>query len=257
MRSGREWVYSGEGSSTTHQQEPDIFYALIAAVLDWAGLVSDLRLDLLLKLLLAVVLGGAVGLEREIAGKPAGLRTNILICVGAALLTDVSIEISRGKLPGVQLGDPSRLAAQIVSGIGFIGAGTIMQARGTVTGLTSAATIWVVAAIGITVGAGLYLEAAGAGVLVALVLAGLGTMEHKLRRAKRVMNCTVRTRPAYPLSELESLLGSSGIRILDVRTFDHTEDRVFELRLAGPSRQYEVMTAKLIGQADIFGVQVD
>src|SRR5438034_9037887 len=102
-------------------------------------LIGALRLDLLLKLVVAVVLGGAIGLEREIAGKPAGLRTNILICVGAALLTDVSVHLT-GPLPGEpRQFDPSRIASMIVSGIGFIGAGTIMQARGTVTGLTSAA----------------------------------------------------------------------------------------------------------------------
>ncbi len=121
------------------------------------------------------MLGGAIGLEREIAGKPAGLRTNILICMGAALLTDVSIGLVTNS-DGTRVGDPARLAAQIVTGIGFLGAGTIMQARGTITGLTSAATIWVVAAIGITIGAGHYLEAAGAGVLVTLVLAGLGNI---------------------------------------------------------------------------------
>jgi len=181
-------------------------------------------------LALAVVLGGAIGLEREIAGKPAGLRTNILICVGAALITDVSIRIT--TIPE-RLGDPSRLAAMIVSGIGFIGAGTIMQARGTVTGVTSAATIWVVAAIGITVGAGFYVEATGAGALVTLVLAGLGTLEHKLRRARRVLSCTIRTKPGYPASELESILGVSGIRIIGQRVYDHAEDRVFELKLSG------------------------
>ena len=219
--------------------------AIIAAVAGqlpaWNELVATMRLDLLFKLTLAVILGGVIGLEREIAGKPAGLRTNILICIGAALLTDVSIQITTGKLPGTQLGDPSRLAAQIVSGIGFIGAGTIMQARGTVTGLTSAATIWVVAAIGITIGAGQYLEAAGAGLLVALVLAGLGTLEHKLRRARRVLGCTIRTRTAYPWKDLEEALGASGIRMLEKHVFDHAEDRVFELKLAGPARQFDVV----------------
>jgi putative Mg2+ transporter-C (MgtC) family protein len=203
-----------------------------------------------------VVLGGAIGLEREIAGKPAGLRTNILICIGAALLTDVSIEITRGKLPGTQIGDPSRLAAQIISGIGFIGAGTIMQARGTVTGLTSAATIWVVAAIGIAVGAGLYIEAVGAGLLVALVLAGLGTLEHRLRRARRVLSGTIRTRPGFAHEELESLLGVSGIQILGMRIFDHPEDRVFELKLSGPARQFDIVTEKLIVHDDIYGVHI-
>ena len=111
-----------------------------------------LRVDLLVKLSLAVLLGGIIGFEREIAGKPAGLRTNILICIGAALLMDVSTRI--GIVDGRRVGDPARIAAQIVSGVGFLGAGTIMQSQGVVTGLTSAATIWVVAAIGMTVGAG-------------------------------------------------------------------------------------------------------
>jgi putative Mg2+ transporter-C (MgtC) family protein len=216
-------------------------------------LAEALRLHLLGKLSLAIVLGGAIGLEREIAGKPAGLRTNILICVGAALLTHVSIAIT--TIPE-RLGDPSRLAAMIVSGIGFIGAGTIMQARGTVTGLTSAATIWVVAAIGIAVGAELYVEATGAGALVTLVLAGLGTLEHKLRRARRVLSCTIRTRPDYPPAELESILGASGIQITGQRIFDHAEDRVFELKLSGPARQYDIVTEKLLAHEDIFGVHM-
>ena len=217
--------------------------------------MAELRLDLLLKLVMAVVLGGAVGLEREIAGKPAGLRTNILICVGAALLTDISIEIVKGA-EGVRLGDPGRLAAQIVSGIGFIGAGTIMQARGTVTGLTSAATIWVVAAIGIAIGAGKYMEAAGAGILVTLVLAGLGTLEHKLRRARRVLSCTIRTRPAFPASELEAILASCGIRVMGKRVFDHADDRVFEMKLTGPARQFDIVTEKLLTHDDVFGVHI-
>jgi putative Mg2+ transporter-C (MgtC) family protein len=118
---------------------------------------SVLRLDLLAKLLLAVILGGAIGMDREVKRKPAGLRTNILICLGATLLTDVSVRMAIGP-DGARIGDPSRLAAQIVSGVGFLGAGTIMQGGGIVTGLTSAATIWVVAAIGIAIGAGQYLE---------------------------------------------------------------------------------------------------
>lgn len=228
--------------------------AVASALPDWSDIVATMRLDLLFKLALAVILGGVIGLEREIAGKPAGLRTNILICIGAALITDVSIEITRGRLPGIQPGDPSRLAAQIVSGIGFIGAGTIMQARGTVTGLTSAATIWVVAAIGITIGAGQYVEAAGAGLLVAIVLAGLGTLEHKLRRARRVLGCTIRTRPGWPPEELEAALRASGIKMLERRIFDHSDDRVFELRLAGPARQFDVVAEKLMKIEGILGV---
>ena len=199
------------------------------------------------------MLGGVIGLEREIAGKPAGLRTNILICVGAALLTDVSI-LMVSDSQGNRLWDPTRVAGQIITGVGFLGAGTIMQARGTITGLTSAATIWVVCAIGITVGSGAYLEAAGAGLLVAIVLAGLGNVEHRLRRARRVLSATIRTKPAFPLEALQEMLGNSGINIVSRQIFDHNEDRVFELKLSGPSRQFDVVTDKLLAEDGILGV---
>src|SRR3989442_10568858 len=120
------------------------------------GLVRDLRLELLLQFVLAVVLGGAIGLERELKGKPAGLRTNILISIGATLFTVLSIRMAAER------GDPGRVAAQILAGVGFIGAGTILHTRGAVTGLTSAATIWVVAAIGMALGTKAYVEAEGA-----------------------------------------------------------------------------------------------
>ena len=229
------------------------FIEVVAGLPSWADIVATMRLDLLVKLALAVVLGGVIGLEREIAGKPAGLRTNILICVGAALLTDVSVQITFAP-DGTRFGDPSRIAAQIVTGIGFIGAGTIMQTKGAVTGLTSAATIFVVAAIGVAIGAGQYMEATGAGLLVALVLAGLGTLEHRLRRARRVLSCTIRARPGHPIDEIEDALSASGIRIIDKRVFDHGEDRVFELKLAGPARQFDVVSEKLLTHDGVFGV---
>ncbi len=151
-----------------------------------AELLSDLvarhpqlRLDLLGRLLLAMILGGAIGWERSWAGKPAGLRTNILICVGATLLTDVGMGMAR-----TAAADPSRLSAQIVSGIGFLGAGTIIQARGTVTGLTTAATLWVVGAIGIAVGSGHFLEATGTTLLVLIALMPLSWIEGWLDRQR-------------------------------------------------------------------------
>lgn len=136
--------------------------------------IEVLRLDLGAKLLVAILAGGAIGLERELRHKPAGLRTNVLICLGSALLMDLSMRIA-----GSQGGDPGRIAAQVVTGIGFIGAGTILHTRGTITGLTSAATIWVVAAIGLTAGAGLVFEALGATVTVMVVLVGLGWLERR------------------------------------------------------------------------------
>ncbi len=216
-------------------------------------LTDALRLDLLLKLGLAVVLGGAIGLEREIKGKPAGLRTNILICIGSALLTDVSLRI--GIVEGGQrVGDPARLAAQIVSGIGFIGAGTIMQGGGMVTGLTSAATIWVVASLGIAIGAGFYVEAAGTGALVTIVLAWLGRLEHRLRRVQRVVQYTIRAKPGTAFDEVRGVLDAHGIRIMSHEIYDHADDRTFELRLIGPAMQFETVPDKLLSRNSVISV---
>src|SRR5438128_5771188 len=107
-----------------------------------------------IRLLLAAVLGGLIGIEREIRDKPAGLRTNILICVGSALYMSLSAEIA--QLLG---GDPTRIAAQSISGIGFLGAGAVLHSHGFVLGLTTAATIWVVAGVGLAAGSGKYLVA--------------------------------------------------------------------------------------------------
>lgn len=114
------------------------------------------------RLVLAAILGAAIGFERERTGKEAGLRTNILICVGAAMFTVLATRLATP-------GEATRITANIVTGIGFLGAGTIIRERGRVHGLTTAATIWVVAAVGMAAGGGLYLEAVGAAILVLLI----------------------------------------------------------------------------------------
>lgn len=226
---------------------------LQASATVWQELIVGYRLDLLLKLIFAVLLGGAIGLERQIAGKPAGLRTNILICLGSALLMDLSMNL-RG--PDGRVGDPARLAAQVVTGIGFLGAGTIMQSRGTISGLTSAATIWAVAAIGLTIGAGFYTEGLGAGVMVLLVLLVLGHLEHRLVRAQRTAPATVRAKVATDFAPLEQLLHDSGVKVIERRVYDHPRDRVFELRLRGPAPQFEVARDLLLERDDVFDVTV-
>jgi putative Mg2+ transporter-C (MgtC) family protein len=127
-------------------------------------------------MILAVVLGAAVGAEREISGKPAGLRTNILICLGAAVFTIISKHL---VAPGDSI---SRIAAQVVTGVGFLGAGAIIQDRGGVHGLTTAATIWLVASIGMACGARLYALAAITAGLAVLVLIGLARVVEPLER---------------------------------------------------------------------------
>lgn len=133
--------------------------------------MSDLW-GIVLKVGLSALLGGAIGAEREHTGKWAGLRTHMLIAVGAALLTDVSISIGAVHGP-VQGWDPGRIAAQIVSGLGFIGAGTIIQSRGAVHGLTTAAGLWVAGAIGLAVGGGFYDEAVVTTIALLVILAAL------------------------------------------------------------------------------------
>ncbi len=123
-----------------------------------------IELEMVLRLLLAAVLGAIIGYQRERANKPAGLRTHILICVGAALFTITSIY-------GFGVTDQARVAAGIVAGIGFLGAGAIMRrGEGVVEGLTTAATIWTVAAIGLAAGAGLYLFSAVTAGIILIVL---------------------------------------------------------------------------------------
>ena len=127
--------------------------------------------DMAWRLLLAAGLGAAIGLEREYRQKPAGLRTNILIAVGSALFTILSLEMTRG------VGDTSRVAGQIVTGIGFIGGGAIMRNRDTVHGMTTAATIWVNAAIGVGAGMGQYSLATFTAALTLVVLVVLPPVE--------------------------------------------------------------------------------
>lgn len=119
----------------------------------------------------AALCGGIIGIERELKNKPAGFRTNILICLGS------SIYMAAGFLIHDKTADPTRIAAQVVTGIGFIGAGCIIQSGGQVQGLTTAATIWVVAAIGIVAGAGYPLLALTAAVMVVITLAVLHSIE--------------------------------------------------------------------------------
>jgi putative Mg2+ transporter-C (MgtC) family protein len=168
---------------------------------------------------------------------------------------DVSLRV--GLVDGHRVGDPGRIAAQIVSGVGFLGAGTIMQGQGVVTGLTSAATIWVVAAIGMTVGGGYYVEGIGAGLLVTFVLAGLGGLERWVQRARRVVSATVRARVNTAEEEIAATLRAHGIHIEDQHVFDHEQDRTFELKLSGPSRQFAVATSALLAQDFVYSVHVD
>jgi putative Mg2+ transporter-C (MgtC) family protein len=127
-------------------------------------------------ILLATFLGAAIGLERELSGKAAGLRTNLLICLGAAIYTIISRRMIAGD------GSTTRIAAQIVTGVGFLGAGALIQDRRGVHGLTTAATIWLVASIGMACGAGFQDLAVFSTLIAIIVLAGLSKLAKPLEQ---------------------------------------------------------------------------
>ncbi len=218
----------------------------------WPDLVRELRLDLLWALVMAMVLGAAVGLERELHGKAAGLRTNILICVGAALYTQLSLYLAGPE------GDPGRIAAQIVTGVGFIGAGTILHARGAISGLTSAATIWFVAAIGIAVGAGATLEATGATLLVLLVLGLLRPLEKYVHRYGGVSRVTVDVEPRpEAISEIERIVVQAGLEIQELRSEQHGDRMTVHVSMRGPSRLHDKVRLELMRPSGAYTVYVE
>jgi putative Mg2+ transporter-C (MgtC) family protein len=133
-------------------------------------MVSDQ--DIIIRIFIAAVLGALVGLERERQGQPAGLRTHIILVVGSALTMTLSINLAIQFRPLVPNGDPARLAAQVVSGIGFLGAGAILRYGPNIKGLTTATSLWTMAIVGLAIGAGHYLSgvAATALILIALIL---------------------------------------------------------------------------------------
>jgi putative Mg2+ transporter-C (MgtC) family protein len=208
------------------------------------NLIDIFRLELMLQLGLATLLGGAIGLERELGGKPAGLRTNILICLGSVLYTHISIALLGGL---ANAADPTRVAGQIVTGVGFIGAGTILHARGAIVGLTSAATIWVVAAIGVALGSGFYLESVGTTLVVLAVLAGLGRIEKLVERQsmRRTISIHARQGPTV-LEELESLVRRAGLEVTTVASRQENVDLVIDFDIRGSKRLHDQLMITLL-----------
>lgn len=133
----------------------------------------------IVRIVLSLVLGSLVGIERKRKGQMAGLRTFSLISMGACIAMMLSIYVCQETV-GLLRGDPSRIAAQVLSGIGFLGAGTIIQMKGSVRGLTTAAGIWMVAALGLTVGVGMYVIATVATILILFILWVLERIEHRM-----------------------------------------------------------------------------
>lgn len=190
------------------------------------------QLEIVWQLVLACLLGGLVGLERESHGRPAGFRTHILVCLGSTLVMILSIT----AFQDFPVRDPARLAAQVVSGIGFLGAGTIMREGATVKGLTTAASLWVVSGIGLAIGARFYVAAAITTTLVVGVLILLDRFERRVIHTKR-RNLTVvaKDRPGQ-LGSIATALGRYGISIkgVDMEAVEENEETRIQLFLEIP-----------------------
>ncbi len=171
--------------------------------------------EIALRLGLAVVIGGAVGFERESQNLPAGFRTHILVCVGATLIMMVSAYGFTGPL--AEMADPSRIAASVVTGIGFLGAGTILRQRGSIRGLTTAASLWAVSAIGLAVGIGFYLGSLLTTLIVLISLLVLGRLDRVFLSSRRVKRLSLQLPDRVGLmGEIANIFTDLNINILKI-----------------------------------------
>lgn len=174
----------------------------------------------IIRLVVAAVLGGVIGLERQQRHKSAGLRTHILVCLGSCLVMILSVKLYLG-VQGMTNADPARLAAQVVSGIGFLGAGTIMKEGLTIKGLTTAASLWVVAGVGLAVGAGEYVGAIATTVLAGLALTYLPKFERLYGCGPSQVALGVKSvdKPGQ-IGRIGSYLGTKNVSIVDIKIDD-------------------------------------
>lgn len=188
----------------------------------------------IVRLGVAAVLGGLIGLERELRHKPAGLRTNMFICFGAAMFTVLSDELAAGFG-----GDHTRIAAQIIPGIGFIGAGSILHARGSVTGLTTAATLFVAASVGMAAGAGLYITAIFATALILIALVALGHFERRFSLKHQAVTYEVTGDTAETLlKQVNRVLDEQRLAMRDVHAASSAAQARVVFTVVGDEREH-------------------
>lgn len=215
--------------------------------------------EMWIKLGLSVACGAAIGFERELSDKPAGLRTNMLICVGSTLITmtSISLALSYGSRQ-VNIADPGRIAAQIVSGIGFLGAGTIIQARGAVHGLTTAATIWVMAGIGLAIGTGYYAPAVATTVLLLGILAALGWLERHITRPHHFVyfHVSARREPGV-IDALNDLAEEHNLRLPDLSLSSREGRMKLEFALTCTTRVRDDLIEELLDLDAVEEVRVN
>ncbi len=210
----------------------------------------------LICVVVAAMCGAIVGLERESRAKPAGLRTLILICLGSTIFTLVSLYLATQK----QMADPARLAAQIIPGIGFLGAGAIIRSRGTVVGLTTGATIWAVAAVGVTIGAGYVV----AGVVFTLLILGVLTLAQRMewiitgRCVHRGTTVVYRADHGKTWPRLQAILDEYRIAGADVAHGRRDEgEKTFSVQFCTAHREHRSILRDLAEVREVLSIDVD
>lgn len=212
-------------------------------------------IEVVLKLVLAIALGGLIGLEREASQKPAGFRTNILVCVGSAMMMMLSVMLIQSK--GGTTDTLVRMAAGVITGIGFLGAGTILHERGTIAGLTTASTIWLVAGLGLVIGAGYYVPAL---IFTALTMATLILFRKVeasyLRRAQFHYHVKFKPRP-YILSSLRKLALHHGIRLEKLTLKEEAKSFLVTFFFAASEEKEQEFNQGLFDLADIEELKIE
>ncbi len=211
--------------------------------------------EIALKLVLAVALGGLVGLEREASQKPAGFRTNILVCLGSAMMMSLASGLIQAK--GGTGDSLARMAAGVITGIGFLGAGTIVHARGMVAGLTTASSLWVVAGLGLLIGSGYYVPAA---LLTAVVMATLIVFrkleDAYLRKALYHYHLRIRENPDI-LSGLRKLSFHHGIKLEKLNLRKERDAFIITFSFLASEEKEEAFNQGLLRLGEIEELKID
>jgi putative Mg2+ transporter-C (MgtC) family protein len=212
--------------------------------------------EILFRLFLAAVLGAVVGLEREVHGRPAGIRTYLLLCMGSALIMVVSellfFKYEAKGLTDILRADPGRIAAQAITGIGFLGAGVILRYKDTIRGLTTAAAIWVACAVGLAIGAGFYLFGSAVTGLTLVSLVGLKALERRLKKDWYKEMTVVARDEAGQLNRIQEIITKNKFEIVNFGLKKDLERR--EVRASFLLRMRTVHPSRLVLQ-EIFAME--
>ena len=212
-------------------------------------------IDILLKLILAIALGGLIGLEREASQKPAGFRTNILVCVGSAMMMSLAAGLVGAK--GGTGDSLLRMAAGVITGIGFLGAGTIVHAKGTVAGLTTASTLWVVAGLGLVIGSGYYVPAVLLTALIMFTLVLFRRIEEAyLRKALHQYHLKV-GEATQVLSGLRKLSFHHGIKLERLSLKKEKDGSVISFAFYASEEKEQEFNQGLLGLGEIDELRIE